>query len=97
MPRPCRGPRQPATAKTADETRNIHLSYVPIGGKYIGRRSPYADQMIRFLGEDRDFSADDPVAQLLALRSIARDLSDPSWARLSDAVTSYLDVVEATL
>jgi hypothetical protein len=91
------GPRQPATAKTADEIRRIHLSYVPIAGKYIGRRSPHACQMIRFLGKMPDFSACDPAAQLLALRSIAGDLSDPSWAWLSDAVTSYLDLVEATL
>ena len=90
------GPRQPATAKTADEIRRIHLSYVPIAGKYIGRRSPRACQMIRFLGMMPDFSARDPAAQLLALRSIAAGLSDPSWTWLSDAITSYLDLVEAT-
>jgi len=36
------GSRQPPTAKTADEIRRIHLSYVPIAGKYVGRRSPHA-------------------------------------------------------
>jgi hypothetical protein len=91
------GSRQPATAKTEDETRKIHLSYVPIAGKYIGRRSPNACQMIRFLGKAPDFNDADPAAQLLTLRSIAGNLSDPSWAWLSDAVTSYLDMVEATL
>ena len=91
------GSRQPATAKTADEIRRIHLSYVPIGGKYVGRRSPRATQMIRFLGKMPDFSACDPAAQLLALRSIAGDLADPSWTWLSDAVTSYLNLVEANL
>jgi hypothetical protein len=88
------GSRQPAQAKTADEIRRIHLSYVPIAGKYIGRRSPRAGEMIRFLGQMPDFSAADPAAQLLALRSIAGDLSDPSWTWLSDAVTAYLDLVE---
>jgi hypothetical protein len=91
------GTRQPATAKTADEIRRIHLSYVPVAGKYIGRRSPRACQMIRFLGRMPDFSAGDPAAQLLALRNIAAGLSDPSWAWLSDAVNAYLDLVEATL
>jgi hypothetical protein len=91
------GSRQPATAKTSDEIRRIHLSYVPIAGKYIGRRSPYACQMIRFLGRAPDFSDCDPAAQLLALRGIVADLSDPSWTWLSDAVTSYLDLVGATL
>lgn len=91
------GSRQPAIAKTADEVRRIHLSYVPIAGKYIGRRSPHACQMIRFLGKMPDFSACDPSAQLHALRRIAGDLSDPSWIWLSDAVTSYLDLVEASL
>jgi hypothetical protein len=91
------GSRQPATAKNADETRKIHLSYVPIAGKYIDRRSPRACQMIRFLGKTPDFDDADPAAQLLALRSIAEDLSDPSWTWLSDAVASYLDLVEATL
>ena len=91
------GSRQPATAKTADEIRRIHLSYVPIAGKYVGRRSPRAREMIRFLGKMPDFSACDPSAQLLALRSIARNLSDPSWTWLSEAVTSYLDLVEASL
>ena len=91
------GPRQPATAKTADEIRRIHLSYVPIAGKYIGRRSPRARPMIRFLGPLPDFNDADPSAQLLALRSIAQNLSDPSWTWLSDAVTAYLDLVEASL
>jgi hypothetical protein len=91
------GPRQPATAKTADEIRKIHLSYVPIAGKYIGRRSPRACPMIRFLGQMPDFSAGDPPTQLLTLRGIAQGLSDPSWAWLTDAVTSYLDLVEASL
>src|ERR1700729_2364885 len=35
------GPRQPATAKTADQVRQIHLGYVPMAGKYVGRRSPH--------------------------------------------------------
>jgi hypothetical protein len=91
------GSRQPATAKTADEIRRIHLSYVPIAGKYIGRRSPRACQMIRFLGQMPDFNAREPAAQLLALRGIAEDLADPSWAWLSDAVASYLNLVEASL
>jgi len=91
------GSRQPATAKSADETRRIRLSYVPIAGKYIVRRSPHACRMIRFLGETPDFSAGDPSAQLHALRTIARDLSDPSWTWLSSAVASYLDLVEASL
>jgi hypothetical protein len=59
-----------------------------------GRR---AREMIRFLGRDPDYDARDPAAQLLALRGIAGDLSDPSWAWLSDAVASYFDLVEATL
>jgi len=91
------GPRQPATAKTTDEIRRIHLSYVPIAGKYIGRRTPRACQMIRFLGKMPAFSAGDPAAQLRVVRRIAADLSDPSWAWLSDAVSSYLDLVEASL
>jgi hypothetical protein len=91
------GPRQPATAKTADELRMIHLSYVPIAGKYIGRRSPRAIQMIRFLGQVPRFTDEDPAAQLHALRGIAGKLLDPSWRWLSDAVTAYLNLVEATL
>jgi Nucleotidyltransferase domain len=91
------GPRQPATAKTADEVRRIHLGYVPTAGKYVGRRSPRACEMIRFLGQRRDFNDRDPAAQILALRGIAKDLSSPSWGRLGDAVTSYLDLVEATV
>lgn len=91
------GPRQPATAKTADQIRKIHLSYVPIAGKYIGRRSPRACEMIRFLGNMPDFSASGPAVQLRTLRGIAADLSDPSWGWLSDAVASYLGLVEATL
>jgi hypothetical protein len=91
------GSRQPATAKTADEIRRIHLGYVPIAGKYIGRRSPRASEMIQFLGAMPDVSSGDPAAQLHALRSIAEHLSDPSWSWLSDAVTAYLDLVEATV
>jgi Nucleotidyltransferase domain len=91
------GSRQPATAKAADEIRRIYLSYVPIAGKYIGRRSPRACEMIRFLGRMPGFSSGDPAAQLLALRGIAGDLSDPSWTWLGDAVTSYLGLVEASL
>jgi len=91
------GARQAATAKTADETRRIHLSYVPIAGKYIGRRSPRACPMIGFLGAMPDFRADDPAAQLLALRGIAAGLSGPSRTWLSDAVAAYLDLVEATV
>jgi hypothetical protein len=90
------GPRQPATAKTADEVRQIYLGYVPIAGKYVGRRSPRAGEMIRFLGQRRDFTDHDPAAQLLALRGIAKDLSSPSRGQLGDAVASYLDLVEAT-
>ena len=59
------GPRQQATAKTADEVRQIHLGYVPIGGKYVGRRPPRAGEMIRFLGR-RDFHDPDPAAQIRA-------------------------------
>jgi hypothetical protein len=91
------GPRQPATAKTADEVRQIHLGYVPIAGKYVGRRSPRACEMIRFLGQRRDFNDRDPATQILALRGIANDLSSPSWGQLGDAVASYLDLVEATV
>ena len=91
------GPRQPATAKTADQVRQIHLGYVPTGGKYVGRRSPRAVEMIRFLGQRRDFNDPDPAAQILALRGIAKDLSSPSWGQLGDAVVSYLDLVEATV
>ena len=91
------GLRQAATAKTVDETRRIHLSYVPIAGKYIARRSPSAGRMIRFLGQAPEFSARDPAAQLLALRGIAAGLADPSWASLGEAVTAYLDLVEAAL
>jgi hypothetical protein len=89
------GSRQPATAKTADEIRMIHLSYVPAAGKYVARRSPRACEMIRFLGKMPDFSSGDPADQLLALRVIAEGLSDPSGAWLSDAVSSYLDLVQA--
>jgi len=91
------GPRQPPTTKSPEETRRIHLSYVPIAGKYIGRRSRRGLEMIRFLGRIPDFSAQDPAAQLLALRGIAAGLADPDSAWLSDAVASYLDLVEATL
>jgi hypothetical protein len=91
------GPRQPATAKTADEVRQIHLGYVPIAGKYVGRRSPRACEMIRFLGQRPDFNDHGPAAQICALRGIAKDLSSPSWGQLGDAVVSYLDLVEATV
>ena len=91
------GPRQPATAKTADEVRRIHLGYVSIAGKYVGRRSPRACEMIRFLGQRRDFSDRDPAAQIRALRGIAGYLSSPAWRQLGDAVASYLDLVEATV
>ena len=91
------GSRQPATAKTGDEVRQIHLAYVPIAGKYVGRRSPRAADMIRFLGRRPDFNDRDPAAQLRALRGIAGDLSSPSWRRLGDAVASYLDFVEAAV
>jgi hypothetical protein len=60
-------------AKTADEIRRIYLSYVPIAGKYIGRRTPQACEMIRLLGKMQGFSSCDPAAQLLALRGIAGD------------------------
>jgi hypothetical protein len=91
------GSRQPPKAKTSDEVRSIYLAYVPIAGKYVGRRSPYACEMIRFLGHLPDFSDNDPATQLLALRRIAANLSDPSRAWLNDAVTAYLALVEATL
>jgi len=90
------GPRQPATAKTPDEVRRIHLGYVPIAGKYVARRSSHAREMIRFLGRRHDFNDQDQAAQILALRAIAKDLSSPSCRHLGDAVTSYLDLVEAT-
>ena len=91
------GPRQPATVKTVDEVRRIHLGYVPIAGKYVARRSPRAGEMIRFLGGPRDFSDQDPAARLLALRGIAKDLSSPSLAEFGDAVAAYLDLVEASV
>jgi Nucleotidyltransferase domain len=91
------GPRQPATAKTAGEVRQIHLGYVPTAGTYVARRSPRAGEMIRFLGQRDDFNDQDPAAQILALRGIAKDLSSPSWSQLGDAVASYLDLVEVTL
>ena len=91
------GPRQPATAKAAEEIRQIHLGYVPIAGKYVGRRSPRACEMIRFLGQRRDFNDRDPAAQILALRGIAAGLSSPSGGQLGDAVASYLDLVETTM
>jgi hypothetical protein len=91
------GPRQPATAKSADEVRQIHLGYVPIAGTDVGRRSPRAVEMIRFLGQRRDFNDRDPAAQIRALRDIAEDLSSPSRAQFSAAVACYLDLVEATV
>jgi hypothetical protein len=42
-------------------------------------------------------NASGPSAQLLVLRDIAASLSAPSSTSLSEAVTSYLDLVEATL
>jgi Nucleotidyltransferase domain len=89
------GPRQPATVKTADEVRQIHLGYVPIAGKYVGRRSPHACEMIRFLR--CHFNDHGSAAQIRALRGIAKDLSPPSGGQLGDAVASYLDLVEATV
>jgi hypothetical protein len=53
--------------------------------------------MIRFLGRRRDFNDPNPAAQIRALRDIAEDLSSPSWGQLGDAVTSYLDLVEAAV
>jgi hypothetical protein len=91
------GPRQPATPKTADQVRQIHLGYVPAAGKYVGRRSPRAVEMIRFLGQRRDFSDRDPAAQIRALRDIAEDLTSPSWGQLGHAVACYLDLVEAAV
>ena len=90
------GPRQPATAKTPDGVRRIHLGYVANGGKYVARRLPRTGEMIRFLGR-RDFNDPDPAAQLHALRGIADDLSSPSWGRLGNAVAAHLDLVEATV
>ncbi len=90
------GPRQPPMAKTADVIRRTYLAYVPIAGKYVGRRSPRACEMIRFIGMPH-FSDTDPSAQLRALRNIAGNLSDPSWTSLSNAVASYLDLVEAAV
>jgi hypothetical protein len=91
------GPRQPAPPKTADQVRQIHLGYVPIGGKYVGRRSPRAVEMIRFLGRQRDFNDRDPAGQIRALRGVADDLTSPSWGQLGDAVACYLDLVEAAV
>jgi len=82
--------------KAAAEIRRIRLSYVPIGGKYIARRSARALDMIRFLGRLPDFDEHEPAAQLRTLRGIAEELSDPRAAWLGDAVTVYLDLVEAT-
>ena len=91
------GRRQPPTAKTAGEVRQIHLGYVPIAGMYVGRRSPRAVEMIRFLGHRRDFNDRDPAAQIRALRGIADELSSPSRGQLGDAVACYLNLVEATV
>lgn len=89
------GPRQAATAKTIDQVRQIHLGLVPIAGKYVSRRSPRATEMIRFLGHRPDIS--DPAGQIRALRDTTQELSSPSWPRLTNAVSSYLDVVEASI
>jgi Nucleotidyltransferase domain len=91
------GPRQPATLKTPAEIRRIHLSYVPIGGKYIARRSPRALDMIRFLGRQADFDDARPAAQLRTLRAIAGELSDAAMTWQNNAVTAYLDLVEADM
>jgi hypothetical protein len=95
---PARPPgASPGPALLARLRDRIHLGYVPTAGKYVGRRSPRACEMIRFLGQRRDFTDHDPAAQLLALRGIAKDLSSPSPGQLGDAVASYLDLVEATI
>jgi hypothetical protein len=91
------GPRQPATIKTADEVRQIHLGYVPTASSYIGRRSPRACEVIRFLGLRCDINDPDPAAQIRTLRGIAKDLSSPSWGQLGDVVASYPGLVEATV
>ena len=95
---PARPPgASPGPALLARLRDRIHLGYVPTAGKYVGRRSPRACEMIRFLGQRRDFTDHDPAAQLLALRGIAKDLSSPSPGQLGAAVASYLDLVEATV
>jgi hypothetical protein len=80
-----------------DATDSREAGYVPTAGKYVGRRSPRAVEMIRFLGQRRDYNDRDPAAQILALRGIAKDLSSPSWGQLGDAGASYLDLVEVTV
>jgi len=90
------GPRQAATEKTADEVRKIHLSYVPVAGKYVARRSPDGEQMIRFLGGPAGLGAEDPATQVRALRGVAKDLGDPAWGWLGDAVAAHLELVEAS-
>jgi len=85
------GSRHPATANTSDEVRATHLAYVPIAGKYMGQRSPYACQMIRFLGHMPAFDDSDPAAQLLTLRGIAANLPDPSQAWLNDAGSGLIE------
>ena len=90
------GPRQAATGKTADEVRKIHLSYVPVAGKYVARRSPDGEQMIRFLGGPAGLGAEDPATQVRALRGVAKDLGDPAWGWLGDAVAAHLELVEAS-
>lgn len=91
------GPRQPPTTKSAAEIRRIHLSYVPIAGKYIARRSPRAAPMIGFLGNLPAFTATDPADQLHTLRQIAADLLDPASTWLANAVAAHLALVEASL
>jgi hypothetical protein len=41
-----------------------------------------ACEMIRFLGQRRDFNDRDPAAQIRTLRGIAKDLSSPSGGKL---------------
>jgi hypothetical protein len=77
-----------------DEVRRIHLSYVPVAGKYVARRVPDAERMIRFPGGPADLAAGDPAVQVRALRGIADELGDPAWQQLSNVVGAYLDLVE---
>jgi hypothetical protein len=65
------GPRQPATAKTADEIRQIHLGYVPIAGKYVGRRSPRPVPAGLFAGEHH-FGITRPVPEDTFGRSLTQ-------------------------
>jgi hypothetical protein len=47
-----------------DATDSREAGYVPTAGKYVGRRSPRAVEMIRFLGQRRDYNDRDPAAQI---------------------------------